>query len=504
MASTIDGQKRVIATAKQILRNLGNMENMKEDMILILSHLGSDIKDLLSTDTDMISADSEEDRFRYADSKECRNNYLRIVDEIVEWDLECSSAGIVLGEVVVAAEHVKNVLKMVMSITKDGFRCVLRDTIPVDGEWLHGLISYHSIAIYDLKEIADRMIRAGYEKECCRVYTCVRCDVIDELLLILGVDKLGMHTINDDWGSLGVKMKKWSGAIRVVLTGEKQLCNGVFAGSELIREVCFGEISRSCVMQLINFAEEIRATKKWALSEKLFRILDMYDALADVLPDLQPLFSDNSCQVLGIEVQGILDRLGETAKVTVEEFENVVRGKPSLEPIHVMNYVKLLLDYSDNLLIKNNAGDSNGNGAGGGCDNEDDTLRVGNEWRLQLLISSLESDIEEMSKLYEDKAMKCIFLMKNNLYLVQKVKGSELGKLLGDQWARKLHAQIRQFATCFLQACSSKDLSCLKGEWVGGSLANVAKRSLKDRFKSFICFFVFRRTPCTSNKEYCA
>ncbi|XP_021979920.1 uncharacterized protein LOC110876045 [Helianthus annuus] len=50
-------------------------------------------------------------------------------------------------------------------------------------------------AIKELKGIADRMIRSGYEKECCQVYCSVRRDVLDECLSILGVEKVSVEEV---------------------------------------------------------------------------------------------------------------------------------------------------------------------------------------------------------------------------------------------------------------------------------------------------------------------
>ncbi|RWR74532.1 exocyst complex component EXO70B1-like protein [Cinnamomum micranthum f. kanehirae] len=107
--------------------------------------------------------------------------------------------------------------------------------------------------------------------------------------------------------------------------------------------------------------------------------------------------------------------------------------------------------------------------------------------RLVSLIGMLESNLEEKSKLYEDGAMQYIFLMNNILYIVQKVKDSELGTLLGDRWVRKRRGQVRQYATGYLRASWTKVLSCLKDEGLGGggSSSNVSKVLLKDRFKNF-------------------
>ncbi|KAF7135885.1 hypothetical protein RHSIM_Rhsim08G0189500 [Rhododendron simsii] len=362
----------------------------------------------------------------------------------------------------------------------------------------------HPDAVEELKEIADRMIRSKYEKECCQVYSSVRRDVIDECLSILGVERQSIEEVQkSEWNSLDEKMKKWVRAVKVVvrvlLTGEKRLCEQLFEGSELIREVCFVETAKGCVMQLLNFAEAVAIGKR--SPEKLFRILDMYDVLKDVLPDFELLFGDESGELVCSEAQGVLDGLGEAAVGTFVEFENAVKNEATKKPtqggeIHpltryVMNYVKLLVDYSSSL---NDLLDK-------GFDESDDylTRENGNNLplectspfavRLLSLMTSLESNLEDKSRVYEDSAMQYVFLMNNILYVVQKVKGSELGKLLGDQWVRKRRGQIRQYSTSYLRASWSKALSCLKDEGIGGSSSNASRVALKERFKNFnTCF----------------
>ncbi|KAI8543967.1 hypothetical protein RHMOL_Rhmol08G0258500 [Rhododendron molle] len=362
----------------------------------------------------------------------------------------------------------------------------------------------HPDAVEELKEIADRMIRSKYEKECCQVYSSVRRDVIDECLSILGVERQSIEEVQkSEWNSLDEKMKKWVRAVKVVvrvlLTGEKRLCEQLFEGSELIREVCFVETAKGCVMQLLNFAEAVAIGKR--SPEKLFRILDMYEVLKDVLPDFELLFGDESGELVCSEAQGVLDGLGEAAVGTFVEFENAVKNEATKKPtqggeIHpltryVMNYVKLLVDYSSSLNAL----------LGNGFDESDDYLTKENGNNLPLectspfavrllsLITSLESNLEDKSRVYEDSAMQYVFLMNNILYVVQKVKGSELGKLLGDQWVRKHRGQIRQSSTSYLRASWSKALSCLKDEGISGSSSNASRVALKERFKNFnTCF----------------
>ncbi|KAK9090129.1 hypothetical protein Sjap_023306 [Stephania japonica] len=468
--------------------------------------------------------------------------YLNAVDEIIRLTEDmslCSSD----GEVIDRAERV---LQIAMSRLEDEFRHVLiRNTVPLDAGQLYGSIRrvslsfasndgdsldgfetsveeesvscyhergaslggdlfvdlVHPDAVLDLKEIADRMIRSGYEKECCQVYNSVRRDVLDECLAILGIEKVSIEEVQKiEWKCLDEKMRKWIQAvkvvIRVLLSGEKRLCDQIFAGSELIREVCFTETAKGCVLQLLNFAEAIAIGRR--SSEKLFRILDMYEALAEAMPDLQMLFSSDTVDFVCSEAQGILEGLGEAAKGTFVEFENAVRNETSRKPVqggeihpltrYVMNYVKLLVDYSDSLnVLLESSGVNSDNVEADDSGNLDLGIMSPIGQRLLSLISSLESNIEEKSKVYEDGGMQYVFLMNNILYIVQKVKGSELGKLLGDNWVRKRRGLVRQHATSYLRAAWSKVLSCLKDEGVGsgGSSSNISKVTLKERFKNF-------------------
>ena len=353
----------------------------------------------------------------------------------------------------------------------------------------------------ELREIVDRMVRSGYEKECLQVYSSVRRDVLDEYLGILGVEKLSIEEVQKvEWKSLDEKMKKWIQAVkiavRVLLTGEKRLCDSVFGELDEIKEICFNETAKGCVMQLLNFGEAVSICKR--SPEKLFRILDMYEALRDALPELESMVTDEF--VIG-EAKGVLKRLGEAAKGTFAEFENCLRNETSKKPVitgdvhplprYVMNYLKLLVDYGDPMdsLLEISEEDLYRfqNNFGGDSSQLENMSPLGR--RMLLLISELEYNLEEKSKLYEDGAMQCIFLMNNIYYLVRKVKDSDLRNVLGDDWIRKRRGQIRQNATGYLRASWSKALSCLKDEGIGGSSNNASKMALKERFKNFnACF----------------
>lgn len=357
--------------------------------------------------------------------------------------------------------------------------------------------------ISDLRDIADRMIRAGYEKECCQVYSSCRKEALEECLGVLGFERLSIEEVQKfEWSDLNEKMKKWVQAVkivvRVLLTGEKRLCEQIFDGSDLIKEICFVETAKGCVMQLLHFGEAVAIGKR--SPEKLFRILDMYEALNGTLRHLQVLFSDESGEFVCSEAKGVLDSLGEAAKGTFAEFERAVRDEPSRKPViggelhplvrYTMNYVKLIIDYSDtvNSLLESDAKEA---------EELEQSAVDGDELReisplgrrLISLMNSLESNLEEKAKYYEDNGMQYIFLMNNKHYIVQKVKGSELGKLLGDNWVKRRRGLIRKYATNYLRASWTKILAFLRDEGIGGSSSNASKTALKERFKNFnACF----------------
>ncbi|CAN6718199.1 unnamed protein product [Malus baccata var. baccata] len=550
------GEDRVLATAQQIVKSLNTPKEVREDMLLIFSSFDN----RLSNITNLINGEdskADEDRFgeaekvifRWESKSEAHRNsvpweespveageYLAAVDEILT-----IMEGLSVRSDNELVDRAENALQIAMTRLEDEFRHILiRNTVPFDSDRLYGSIRrvslsfvsndgeiddefgsfgeedrdagrfherggslgdtdvdlIHPDAVVELREIAERMIRSGYEKECVQVYNSVRRDALDECLVILGVERLSIEEVQKiEWKSLDEKMKKWIQAVkigvRVLINGERRLCDQIFEGIDETRECCFNDTAKGCVMQLLNFGEAVAIGRR--SPEKLFRILDMYDAMADVLPDLQQMMTD---EYVVDEARGVLDGLGDAARGTFAEFENAVQSEASKKPMlsgeihpltrYVMNYVKLLVDYSVTLNSLLDTGEEELERLQG---SPNDDLGIGSMspigHRLLLLISNLESNLEEKSRVYDDGAMQSVFLMNNIQYIVQKVKDSEIRKLLGDQWVRKRRGQVRQYATGYLRAAWSKVLSCLKDEGIGGSTSNASKMALKERFKNF-------------------
>ncbi|TVU35999.1 hypothetical protein EJB05_17908, partial [Eragrostis curvula] len=344
-----------------------------------------------------------------------------------------------------------------------------------------------------LRDIADVMLRAGYAPELCQVYGEVRRDTLMECLAVLGVDKMSLEEVQRvEWAILDGKMKKWIQALKIVVRGllaeERRICSQILAADANAEEECFTEAAKGCVLQLLNFGDAIAIGKR--SSEKLFRILGMYEALAEVLPELEGLFAGEARDFIKEEAEGILMRLGDAVRGTIAEFSSAIQGEVSrralpggeIHPLtrYVMNYVRLLADYNASLNNLLECFDSEVNGA-------DNTNMTPLGHCVLMLITHLQLKIQEKSRLYEDEALQNIFLMNNLLYIVQKVKDSELKTLLGDNWIRKRRGQIRQYSTGYLRSSWTRVLACLRDDGLPQTmgLSSALKNALKDRFKNF-------------------
>lgn len=371
----------------------------------------------------------------------------------------------------------------------------------------------HPDVVPDLRSIANLMFDSNYGHECSQVYISVRKDALDDCLYILEVEKLSIEDVLKlEWHTLNSKIRRWIRAmkifVRVYLASEKWLSDQIFGELESVSSVCFTESSKASTLQLLNFAEAIAIGPHQP--EKLIRILDMYEVLSDLITDVDALFFGDNVSSVRMEFQDVLRRLGDCAKATFVEFGNAVATNISSTPFpgggnhhltrYVMNYLRTLTEYSKTLdeLFK----DSN--------DKDDDLVSASPDRRspssedeevtsathspvalhFKSLISILECNLGDKSKLYKDDALRHLFLMNNIHYVAEKVKNTELRAILGDDWIRKHNWQFQQHAMSYERATWSPILSLLKDDGLQNPGSNsISKTLLKDRLQSFYLAF---------------
>lgn len=572
MIPELKGEENLIAAAKHIVKALGSNKNLTVDARKILAELGTQLSTMTALNETEDDGTSEiEDRLHAVEEKILRweEDQSTIWDSGPEEASEYLSAA---GEAQKLTERLEslclnkdddeymllqrahNILQKAMERLEEEFRHMLvenrqpfepehlsfrsseeevvdevsifsfgdesvedslqrdRDSVSrASEEYLIDLIHPHVIP--DLRCIANLMFNSNYDQECYQAYTSVRKDALDECLLILEMEKLSIEDVlRMEWVGLNSKIKRWVRTmkifVRIYLASEKCLCDQVFGELGPVNLVCFVEASKASMFQLLNFAEAMSIGPHQP--EKLSRILDMYEVLANLLPDIDTLYSDEAGSSVRKECHEVLRRLGDTVRATFLEFKNAIASNASTNPFagggnhpltrYVMNYLKILSDYSEtlNLLLKDHDEEYPSLLSPDMSPTTEEESRSGSSLRgispmsshLLSIASILESSLDDKSKLYKDASLQHFFLMNNIYYMTQKVKGCELRDIFGDEWIRKHNWKFQQHAMNYERASWSSILSLLKDEQIQNPGSNsISKTLLKERIRRFYLAF---------------
>lgn len=338
-----------------------------------------------------------------------------------------------------------------------------------------------NLAMSDLRAIAEAMISSGYAKECIKIYRITRKSIIDEGLYHLGVEKLTFSNLQKlDWETVEHKIRKWvtaaRAAVKVLFYGERILCDHVFHSSDSIKEACFTEISNEAALTLFSFPEMVAKTKK--TPEKMFKILDMYEAIAELWEDIESIFSyeSSSAQVRTQAVNSLV-KLGEAVRSMLTDFESAIQNDKSRSSVpgggvhpltrYVMNYISFLADYSN--ILADIVADFPINVASlpetyiESLD-LDDSPTSAISGRLAWLTLVLLCKLDNKAEFYKDVALSYLFLANNLRYVVVKVQRSNLKYLLGEDWIVKQEAKLKLYTTNYQRVGWSKVMSSLPAD----------------------------------------
>ncbi|KAI3455642.1 hypothetical protein Pfo_012305 [Paulownia fortunei] len=319
-----------------------------------------------------------------------------------------------------------------------------------------------SEATHDLRRIAERMIAAGYSRECVEAYVSVRKTCLDESCENLGIEKLSSKNIQRlEWKVQEEMIRRWIHAakisVHVLFEGEKRLSEQIFKGLGTdIDDACFMETIKDYAIHLFNFVEAISSSRK--SPEKLFKILDLYDVLSDLLPDIETIFGSKSGEFIRSHAVEILSSLSEAAGGILSEFEKAVLGELTKVPVPGGS-IHPLTRYASPLQL-----------------------------HVVWIVVILKCNLENKSKQYKDAALAHLFMMNNVHYIVQKIKESvELREMIGDDYLNNLIGEYRLAAANYQKSALEKVL-VLRVEGlrkVGSFLFGVSKLVLRQRVKAF-------------------
>ncbi|KAF7805518.1 exocyst complex component EXO70H1-like [Senna tora] len=355
---------------------------------------------------------------------------------------------------------------------------VSEDEFRIAGDSITETEKASMLAMADLKLIAESMISSGYGRECINTYKSVRKSIVDEALFHLGVEQLSFSRIQKmDWEVLELKIKSWLNAIKVAVGtlfyGERVLCDQVFATSEKVAESCFAEITRDGAMLLFGFPEHVAKSKK--TPEKMFRTLDMYEAIIDNWPQIESIFSFESTSAVRSQAVDSLVKLGKAISTMLADFETAIQKESSkrlvpgggVHPLtsYVMNYITLLADYSHVLadivadwpLTSQPSLPESYLPSPNHEDGRSSEITVRFAWLILVLLCKIDTK----AGLYKDAALSYLFLANNLQYVVVKVRTSELSGFLGEEWLTKHESKVTEYVSKYERIGWSKVMSLL-------------------------------------------
>ncbi|CAM0883015.1 unnamed protein product [Alopecurus aequalis] len=330
-------------------------------------------------------------------------------------------------------------------------------------------------SVSDVHQIARRMVDAGFGRECAEAYAAARRGFIDESVARLGIRPRTSDEVHSlAWEELEFDIARWIPAFkmvfRILIPSERRLSDRVFEGLAPYGDLAFVAAVRTQALQLISFGDAVAAASR--APERLFRVIDMYEAVRDLLPDLDPVFADPYSAALRAEVSAVCSTLGSSIKGIFMELENLIRRDPArvavpgggIHPItrYVMNYLRAACG-SRQTLEEVMEGDLGALGAiAVDPDRPTSSLAVHIAWIMDVLHKNLETK----SKIYRDPPLASIFLMNNGKYIIQKVNDGELGVLLGDEWMKQMLSRVRRWSMEYQRGAWAKVMSVLH---TGGS-----------------------------------
>ncbi|XP_038971826.1 exocyst complex component EXO70A1-like [Phoenix dactylifera] len=349
-----------------------------------------------------------------------------------------------------------------------------------------------------LRKLAQQLVQAGHQHQCLKIYSEIRATALEKSLSSLGVEKLSKDEVQKlQWESLEAKIGNWIHfmriAVKLLFAGEQQLCDQIFEGISSLKDQCFAEVTANSVAVLLSFGEAIAKSKR--SPEKLFVLLDMYEIMRELQPEIETIFDGKACYQMRESALGLTKRLAQTAKETFGDFEEAVEkdatkttvADGTVHPLtsYVINYVKFLFDYQTTLkqLFQE--------------------FEPGDDTNSQLasvtmrIMQALQTNLDGKSKQYRDPALTHLFLMNNIHYMVRSVRRSEAKDLLGDDWIQRHRRIVQQNANQYRRVAWAKVLQSVSGQSLtssgggsvvgsdGGNSSGVSRTTVKERFRSF-------------------
>ncbi|KAJ1273647.1 hypothetical protein BS78_05G000800 [Paspalum vaginatum] len=335
--------------------------------------------------------------------------------------------------------------------------------------------------VASIRAVAQAMMAAGYGKECVSTFRSRRrtalATKLQRLLGVGGATSL-FHNNKLTWEQMDATViPSWLATAAVafnsLFAAEKDLCGTVFAGAA-VGDAVFAAIANDQATGLLAVAEAVVARAKRA-PERLFRVLDVHDALTQALPALVSVFGGYSSSEVATRAAVVVAKAGEAVRSTLSSFEAAIRKEPSkataaggaVHPLtrYVMNYLVFLADYQEGLALIYDDDDYGQQEKTGGSSLSSSSASSSSfppPPIIHRLLSVLLGKLEAKAGCYREVALSYLFLANNTQYVGNKVAGSTtLQAVLGEGWAEEQRAKARAHVDVYVRAAWGKVMAAV-------------------------------------------
>ncbi|CAN0909405.1 Exocyst complex component EXO70H1 [Linum grandiflorum] len=344
-------------------------------------------------------------------------------------------------------------------------------------------------AMLDLKAISDCMTSSGYAKECLEVYIHARKSVI--------FDACQSQRLDSDSESLEIAIKNWLNDVRVAVKTmfniEKTLCEQVFATSdERTKELCFSEVVKEAAGNLFRFPASVALKSKNSKERSfVFPLMDLYEALFELWPEIESLFGDGSSSDVKQQAHSSMLTLAESVRQSLTEFESTFQkeysSKDTVVPgggIHpltksVMEFLSKLADYGGILsdIIADTLPECN-------AKLPESYYESPVSARLAWLVLVLLCKLDMKSEQYQDVSLSYLFLANNLQFIFEKVCTTRLRVILGEDWVFKHAQKLKKYAVSYEKIAWNRVFSALPSKPFPEEMSPEAAREHFFRFNA--------------------
>lgn len=374
---------------------------------------------------------------------------------------------------------------------------------------------YSEEIMSNLNKLAKALMFGGYEAECWHAYFVARRNVMEESLCRMGFEKRSIDEVQKtSWECLEREIVAWLRTFKYctteLFTVERKLTAAVFSDHPSMSESIISDLCRFTVIQLLHFSNAVAVTKR--SPDKLYKFLDVYEALRDLLPTMDTLLRPQCMEDLKAEALITRCRLGEMMISIIQELEITINADPAKNPVpgggvhpltrYAVTTIENACCYKDTLdqvfieHLRFQNPDHNEPQT-----QPDPTGESLSPFGMQIAkaMDLLDANLEAKSKLYKDPSLSMIFMMNNGRYILQKVKESAgASSLLGSPWIKKRSSDLRQYHKNYQRDTWGRLMQCLSVEGLISSNGKVHKPVLKEKFKSFNAVFDdIHKTQCS-------